>query len=588
MTNLYKFPVVLFMFLVASCGGDGSEGVAKLPDAPQRPSVVKNNGIILVEWEPVSNAKSYVVYWSNFAGQGTKGNLIKVEGNQFTYESGDGNLPYYYAISAVDDKGIEGLLSEEAFLITYEQSMLGFWGSGSVAIGDTNNDGCVELLGTLNDCAGNLTPVALNPLKALGLEKLVASGRVNRDIRLADFNNDGFADLISNVYSSYSNLDSTTLLFFNNGDGTFREDTAFNSRKYRGFGETVLVTDFDNDGDLDIFIPNYTFYYPEEQNYLLINDGQGGFTEIADQAGVALRGIPSNLRPEGAQAFDFNEDGFIDIFVASHLFINNGNLTFTDVRESVGLPLRFDEGVDFFDWNADGFLDMVHHHDSLGPLLFQNNGEYFTEQKSVFPARYYDSSYGINAEDFDNDGYHDLVLAGGKEPGGQVNKPYTLFAFRNGLFVNHDFLKVEGNVPWCDLPAAADFDRNGVLDMLMRASSYNSTRADDFFYLKSKASSKNYIKIMMLGDKGEQNQQGRTIKIIPLDNSDGKKITYTRIVDGGSGGYLANNEYEITAGAPYAGRYQVEAFYDNIVVSVVVRKGQSVKLYRDGKFTVTD
>src|SRR5262249_19936672 len=155
------------------------------------------------------------------------------------------------------------------------------------------------------------------------------------------------------------------LLFFGHGDGTFTEAPLFRNLAIRGKGETVAVADFDNDGDVDVFISYYTFNSPQEQCYLLINDGQGHFTDIADAAGVSLRNVPLGKQPEGAQAVDFNNDGWIDLYAAGHLFINNGltngKPTFTDQRAALGLPDLGDEGIKFLDWNNDGALDLIIH-----------------------------------------------------------------------------------------------------------------------------------------------------------------------------------------------------------------------------------
>jgi len=208
------------------------------------------------------------------------------------------------------------------------------------------------VLGTLNDCNGNLT---LRPEADIGLSKLRAPGRARRDARIADFNGDGIPDLIANVYSSVTDTGSYALLFYGRGDGTFIEATPDQfPATYRGYGETIVVADFDNDGHLDVFLPNYTDSSSQEQNYLLHNRGDGTFVEIADAAGVANRGWPLTLKVEGVQAFDINGDGFLDLYAASHLYINNGDMTFTDRREDYGLPLLFDEGAKFLDWDSDG------------------------------------------------------------------------------------------------------------------------------------------------------------------------------------------------------------------------------------------
>jgi len=69
---------------------------------------------------------------------------------------------------------------------------------------------------------------------------------------------------------------------------------------------------------------------------------------------VSLRTAPESLKPEGATAADWDDDGDLDLYCASHLFVNDGLGRFTDVRAAVGLPVGFDEGAMFLDYDNDG------------------------------------------------------------------------------------------------------------------------------------------------------------------------------------------------------------------------------------------
>ena len=122
----------------------------------------------------------------------------------------------------------------------------------------------------------------------------------------------------------------------------------------------MLAADFDNDGDIDIFMPHYTHLDDGGHNWLLINDGARAASPTSrPPAGVAIN---LHFPPEGAQALDVNEDGWIDILVASKLFINNGDLTFTDQAAALALPIaRSTKGMRLFDVDLDGDFDLVHH-----------------------------------------------------------------------------------------------------------------------------------------------------------------------------------------------------------------------------------
>ena len=430
------------------------------------------------------------------------------------------------------------------------------------AIADFDRDGRFEPIGARND-GGEIAGIDQT---AAGLASLFSKGRVNRDCRAADFNGDGLVDLVCNTYSSIGSATSFALLFLGNGAGGFVEDPAFAALDIRGFGETILAADFNNDGAVDLFIPYYSQNDPREHSYLLINDGTGHFTDVADAAGVALRGIPLDHRPEGAQAVDYDGDGWIDFYVAGRLFHNNGNLTFSDVTGAVGLPGTFDEGIKFVDWNNDGNLDLIIHHPDFGPALWEFDGTKFTH-RDVMPQYLNSDIYGFNVADFNGDGREDVVVAGGPEA-----TSYVLL--NTGSSFERDPVTLIDDLSFGPV-AAYDFDGDGAIDLVLSRGVRPSVVARNI----SPGLNRRALVIDVVDATGRRNQFGRVLHIRP-PNVPG--VTMTRVVDGGSG-MLAQSPYPITVPTPYGGLHHVDVRFAGTTVSFTMQPGQRMRVYADGR-----
>jgi len=199
------------------------------------------------------------------------------------------------------------------------------------------------------------------------------------------------------------------------------EDTRFPAMVGGG-----TVADFNNDGWQDIFLLLGGF----EPDHLYINDGDGTFTERAAEWGVAVTHVGS-----GATVGDYNGDGWIDLFVTSHgligapaagqhrLYRNNGDGTFSEVAAEAGVafssPVVVDGfGAAFGDYDLDGDLDLAvsgWDTSSDGNRLFRNEGDgTFTDVSGqAFQAGVMKfHGFGMRWVDTTNDGWPDLVWAG--------------------------------------------------------------------------------------------------------------------------------------------------------------------------------
>ncbi len=267
-------------------------------------------------------------------------------------------------------------------------------------------------------------------------------------VALLDYDGDGYLDVYLVGGASIPSLikDSPAYwnrLFHNNRDGTFTDVTEKAGLAGAGYGSGVAVGDYDNDGRPDLFLANVT------GNQLFHNNGDGTFTDVTAKAGLAgakLNG--KKMWSVGAGWFDYNNDGYLDLFVVNYcdweankdpvcmlkdgvrgfchpkqykplhntLYRNNGDGTFTDVSVETGIAQHFGKGmsVTFADYDGDGYLDAFVTNDTTPNFLFHNlHGKRFEEVGAQAGVAYSAdgaalSSMGADFRDINNDGLPDM------------------------------------------------------------------------------------------------------------------------------------------------------------------------------------
>jgi len=272
-----------------------------------------------------------------------------------------------------------------------------------------------------------------------------SSGLANREYGMGacagDIDNDGRID----VY--VTNAGANTL-YKNAGNGVFTDVTRAAGVGLALWSTSCAFLDFDHDGDLDLFVTNYldapksinpfcgdpergVRVYCHPLNYkglpsvLYRNDGDGRFTDVSADAGIA-KYIGNGL---GVAVGDYDDDGWPDIFVANDkvpnvLFHSDGKGRFTDVGLAAGVSVARDGkpragmGTEFADYNGDGRLDLVvTNHEFETHSLFRNDGRgLFTDatvESGIGPPTLPYVGFGVVFADVDNDAQLDLAIVNG-------------------------------------------------------------------------------------------------------------------------------------------------------------------------------
>ena len=332
-----------------------------------------------------------------------------------------------------------------------------------------------------------------------------------------DYDGDGWLDLVVSGYQS--------LILYRNERGTFRRDGAFPEPP--GYWAGVSWGDFDNDRDLDLYVCGYVQYteadsesarasqqygrtvpytlnpasFKPHRNLLFRNDGDGRFTEVAEDLGIDN---PQG-RSLGALWHDFDDDGWLDLYVANDisdnaLYLNRGG-KFEDVSHAAWVAdYRGAMGLAAADWNRDGDDDLFVSHwvaqenalyDSLWvDLRGRSEGASDSGETAVDKGlRFMDNAdarglgyialqfvgWGAEFADFDADGWVDLAVANGstfetddRPPRLRSQEPFLFWNRRGEHFDNLAVLNESLSTPRVARGLAlADYDNDGDVDLLI-------------------------------------------------------------------------------------------------------------------------
>ena len=256
----------------------------------------------------------------------------------------------------------------------------------------------------------------------LGLDTFQLSGGVIAD----DFDGDNQLDIVTSTF------DPTGQMHYlkNDGQGGFVDKTAEAGLTGILGGINLEQADYDNDGDTDILVLRGAWLMAQGKhpNSLLRNDGDGNFTDVTFNAGLAIVNYPTQT----AAWADYDLDGDVDLYIGnehvgtshapSQLFRNNGDGSFTDVAAPAGVEnWQFSKGVSWGDYNGDRYPDL-YVSNMMGPNRFyRNNGDgTFTDVAGVLNMTKPDAAFPCWFWDVNNDGLLDLYVAANKGTGNSI------------------------------------------------------------------------------------------------------------------------------------------------------------------------
>ena len=307
-----------------------------------------------------------------------------------------------------------------------------------------------------------------------------------------DYDNDGWPDLF--LTARYN---PRVILWHNEGAGRFVDRTATIqgdlTSYWKGWGS--VFGDYDNDGDLDLYVPVGQYTLENRHRDILLRNDRGVFRDVGLEAGLT-----DNLCSGQALWLDYDRDGHLDLYVGrfmwyppdptsrDHLYRNQGDGTFADVTEEAGLKVQFQPdhggstcGMVAGDFNDDGWPDLYFAIWRAANRLFLNDGQGGFRDATTTALADTGGAWGMVAGDIDNDGDLDIFQAGGVTWEEQKVRSLLFINEGEGHFTNVVASAGLSGLLSADAMGAgmADIDNDGDLD-LMACKGYTP---DDRFFL---------------------------------------------------------------------------------------------------------
>ena len=323
-----------------------------------------------------------------------------------------------------------------------------------------------------------------------------------------DYNNDGYPDIY--IAKSYGGR-----LCRNDRNGTFvRKGSTESGISPKGKGTSISFGDYDNDGDLDIYLAA-----SEQYTILYSNIGHGIFTDVTKEANVRTYGVSCST------FFDYDNDGDLDIYLLrstrNRLYKNNGDGAFEDVTEEAGVKgSGGGKAISVGDYDNDGYLDIYVVNERTPNILYRNNGDgTFSDATSSVNLEYIESEWtDASFLDYDNDGYLDIYVANASGPdvlyGNNGDRTFTDVTVDTGV----------GDREGTDGIAVGDYNGDGYVDILAISDGINGISL-----YQNVGSNDNWLHIKTVGTKSNRDGIGARVKVTA------GTLSMIREISGGSG-----------------------------------------------------
>ena len=379
-------------------------------------------------------------------------------------------------------------------------------------------------------------------------------------VSVGDYNNDGYPDIFVSNYGP-------NILYKNNGNGTFTDVTK--RAGVSGGGECsvgAVWLDYDNDANLDLYVGNYLYFDPQykyfyapdgfpapmaydsQHDVLYHNKGNGVFEDVTKAMGI----IDVDGRAMGVGAADYDDDGFVDIYVANdhtlnYLWHNDMGKGFNDWGTMSGTAFSqageatVSMSVDFADFNSDGLLDMFVSDDSYCSL-YENSGNGIFSEKGVSSgismAAAQFVGWSSSFFDYDNDEDKDIFKTNGalKHLYGQEDQVFENVGNGKFLDVSLNLGKYFQKELVGRGACLGDYDNDGDIDVFIV-----NLNDKGVFLRNNKGNQNNWLTINLIGQTSNRDGIGCRIKLIAGGKvqTDQKRSTT---------GYLSQNDPRIHFG----------------------------------------